>query len=130
MHLRGATIVAYGNCCQLALKLLLTTDTHGLVSGAAERLVLIHPILPSTTVNALLTGGTAHTARVDVVFDSEEASGDMLPRIRKKFPSGVDCVWPTGCAIKYEELLSQLLSTNDQPDGTLGTLTELPALDP
>ena len=88
----GATLVAYGSLCQLAIKLLRTSDLHGVEAATRiDRVVLIDPVLPTPTVNALLTGAcTAASERVSVelAFANASKRDRREPMLRAVLPRG------------------------------------------
>lgn len=92
MQSTGATLVAHGSLCQLALKILRTNDPHGVEAARKlDRVVLLDPVLPTATVNALLTGSyTAASGRVSVelAFANAAARDRRLPMLRAVVPRG------------------------------------------
>lgn len=102
----GATLVARGGLCQLALKLLRTNDPHAVAAAdKLARVVLLDPTLPTATVNALLTGGStaaSNRVSVEVAFADAAARDRRLPVLR--------AVLPRGCAA----LLPQPAATGDE----------------
>ena len=92
MQSTGATLVAHGSLCQLALKILRTNDPHGVEAARKlDRVVLLDPVLPTATVNALLTGSyTAASERVSVelAFANAAARDRRLPMLRAVVPRG------------------------------------------
>ena len=97
----GATLVAHGGLCQLAIKLLRSSDPHAVAAAdKLARVVLLEPVLPTSTVNALLTTGGAATAassqvRVEVAFTDATARDRRLPMLRAVLPLGCDALLPS-----------------------------------
>ena len=77
MLLSKATLVSTGSFCQVVLKLLPISKkplTHTLSKENIERIIFIHPKLPSSCINTHLRGPFSDFARqtiMDAIFFSE-----------------------------------------------------------
>jgi hypothetical protein len=126
----GATLVACGRLCPLAIKLLRTTDPHG--AAAAEkfgRVVLLDPELPRATVNALLTGGftpASSCISVEVAFPSAAVRDRRLPVLRTVLPRGCDALL---LANQTEHPVVNSQSGDDLGAALLGALVNACAVD-
>ena len=101
--MQDATLVAYGACCQLLLKIVPVSSEgsgggggsaaaaagHRLTSENVSKLVFLHPQLPVRCINAQFRGPStafASGAQVHVVFSSEEDRDKRLAGLRSFFP--------------------------------------------
>ena len=123
MLLLNATIVAFGTCCQLMLKIIPTTTTssdigHKLTSENVSRLVFVHPLLPSKCVNAQFRGSPstfASTIRADIIFSTDSERDKRLSILRSCFPKGEVYMREYSC---FQETLMSVLAVTKGTDTT------------
>jgi hypothetical protein len=113
LHLRGATLVARGAGCQLALKLLSPRASRSLNSTHVQRIVMIHPFLTPTFINNQLTVGRAvrqDKVALDVVYplDAKEMT-KREPILRHFYPKGAAVTWEA--RDDYTAMLAILLAS-------------------
>ena len=103
--MQDATLVAYGACCQLLLKIVPVSSEatggggggsaaaaaagHRLTSENVSKLVFLHPQLPVRCINAQFRGPStafASGVQVHVVFSSEADRDQRLSVLRSFFP--------------------------------------------
>ena len=98
--MQDATLVAYGACCQLLLKIVPVSSEatggggsaaagHRLTSENVSKLVFLHPHLPVRCINAQFRGPSttfASGVQVHVVFSSEADRDKRLSVLRSFFP--------------------------------------------
>eukprot|EP00930_Biecheleria_cincta_P057491 TRINITY_DN43425_c0_g1_i1.p1 TRINITY_DN43425_c0_g1~~TRINITY_DN43425_c0_g1_i1.p1 ORF type:complete len:944 (+),score=161.70 TRINITY_DN43425_c0_g1_i1:280-2832(+) len=88
--LNGATLIASEGCAQLALKMLKSSDR--LRPGTVKELVLVHPRLPASCINSVLTSKYTCTKRVTVFFESEKTAQKRFPMLQHAFQSSTSHV--------------------------------------
>lgn len=126
MQSTGATMVAHGSVCQLVIKILRTNDPHGVAaSSKLDRVVLLDPVLPIATVNALLTGAcTAASGRVraELAFANAAKRDRRLPMLRGVLPRGCDTLLPAN-----NELHAVSISGDEKSAALLAALAVMEA---
>ena len=121
MLLLNATVVAFGTCCQLLLKVIPTVTNssdagHKLNLENVSRLIFVDPVLPSRCINAQLLGTpSAFAANVhsDFVFKSESERDRRLSILRSCFLKGECFVKP---AATFQESLISILCQSPAND--------------
>jgi G3E family GTPase len=91
LHMQNATLVAFGDTCQVLLKLLRSSDQHYSFTSevGVARAVWVMPSIPSLCVNNLMRLPSQRGApTLDVIFDSEASRDKREQMIRHCFPRG------------------------------------------
>ena len=122
LHLRDATIVARGTCCQLAVKLLSPTASRALTSKHVKRIVMLHPVLPPAFINAQIGSEAAaklHNVELHIVYPNEKECRRRNVVLRSCCPNGSSVV--TREHVTRENaavVLSLLLQQRDEDEGS------------
>jgi hypothetical protein len=96
LHLRGATLVARGVGCQLALKLVSPRASRSLTPTNISQIAMLHPLLSPSFINSQLTAGRAvrqDKLSLDVVYPSEKEQEKREPILRHFYPKGGSITW-------------------------------------
>jgi len=91
IHLRNATIVARGACCQFALKLLSPVASRALAPKHVARIVMLHPKLTPRFINEHMgveASKQLKQVQLDVLYANEKKRRRRDPIIRASAPRG------------------------------------------
>ena len=91
LHLRNATIVARGVCCQFAIKLLSPVASRAFTSENNKRLIMLHPKIYSKLISNQLNNQYASKlkdVRLDVVYSNGKEQNRRDSILRHYCPIG------------------------------------------
>ena len=127
LHLKGATLVAYGQGCQLLIKLLGSKVGRALTVAQVSRGILIHPDLPDFFISTHLTGpNSCAPVRMDIVF-IDAMQRQTQPVIRRTFTKGSQCDFQSVTT----SVLASLTSDNSASSSAVwADATAAPIFDP
>ena len=115
LHLRSATVVARGACCQFALKLFSPIASRALTANQIATIVLLHPTIPPAFINAQLGVRSEATLRhieLHTVYPNEKEQQRRDALLRHYCPRGKSVTWEDVTRENPTVLLSVFQSDN------------------
>ena len=137
IYLRDATIVARGECCQFAIKLMSPVASRALKSENIKRIVMLHPALSPAFINKQL--GSRAAAKLKAVelhvaypSDKERKRRDRI--LRHYCPKGKSMTWEPEIEQNSVVLLTMLESSEEEKptdtESTTSAASSPPEYDP